>query len=115
MAEHLKIYFLRDLNPEIKITKEGTFEELESRAIDTERDLETVKAIRQIVLEEKTSGDNKRTTNASLRRVGTKLIKCQYCHKIGHTADCRLINANQPKHNFFSTNTNSARTNFFAK
>lgn len=106
IEEHLKICFLRGLNPEIsvKITKEGTFEELESRAIDAERELETVKMIRQVVLGEKTSADNKRT----LHRVGTEPVTCQYCHKIGHTADrCRLIINNQQKRNFspnFQTN-----------
>ena len=46
IEEHLKICFLCGLNPEIIISKEGTFEELESRAIDAERELETVKTIR---------------------------------------------------------------------
>ena len=41
--EHLRICFLRGLNPEIVISKEGTFEELESRAIDAERDCENDK------------------------------------------------------------------------
>lgn len=106
MEEHLRVCFLRGLNPEIhvKITKEGTFEELESRAIDAERELETIKTIRQVVLGEKTSVDNKRVTNTSVRRVGTEPLTCQYCHKIGHTADrCRLIN--QPRYNS-STKTN---------
>lgn len=113
MEEHLKICFLRGLNPEIKvtITKEGTFEELESHAIDAERELETIKAIRQVVLGEKTSADNKRTTNAPLRRIGTAPVTCQYCHKVGHTADrCRFINGNQPRR-AFSANTSATQTN----
>ena len=110
--EHLRICFLRGLNPEIIISKEGTFEELESRAIDAERELETVKTIRQIVLGEKTSSDNKHAGNAPVRRVNAEAMTCQYCHKIGHTADrCRLISSNQSRRNFFS-NVNSSRTNF---
>lgn len=113
VEEHLKVCFLRGLNPEIppKIIKEGTFEELESRAIDAERELETIKAIRQVVLGEKTSSENKRMTNASLLRIGTEPVTCQYCHKIGHTADrCRFINGTQPRRTFL-TNTNTAQTN----
>lgn len=114
MEEHLKICFLRGLNPEIKITKEGTFEELESRAIDAERELETIKAIRQVVLGER-SVDNKRIANASLRRVGAEPVTCQYCHKIGHTADrCRFITSNRPRNNLSATNTNYGQTNFSA-
>lgn len=113
VEEHLKVCFLRGLNPEIppKIIKEGTFEELESRAIDAERELETIKAIRQVVLGEKTSSENKRMTNTSLLRIGTEPVTCQYCHKIGHTADrCRFINGTQPRRTFL-TNTNTAQTN----
>lgn len=113
MEEHLKICFLRGLNPEIQIKKEGTFDDLESRAIDAERELETIKTIRQVVLGEKISNDNKRTVNASLRRVGTEpIVTCQYCKKIGHTADrCRFIIGNQPGRNF-AVNTNSGPRNF---
>ncbi|KYM96275.1 hypothetical protein ALC62_09294 [Cyphomyrmex costatus] len=110
VEEHLKICFLRGLNPEIIISKEGTFEELETRAIDAERELETVKMIRQIVIGEKTSSDSKYTGNAPVRRVDAEPMTCQYCHKIGHTADrCRLIGNNQQKRNFFS---NPRQTNF---
>ncbi|KYQ48805.1 hypothetical protein ALC60_12143 [Trachymyrmex zeteki] len=94
------------------MSKEGTFEELESRAIDAERELETVKTLRQIVLRGKTSSDNKYTNSTPVRRVGAEAITCQYCHKIGHTADrCRLISSNKPRRDFLS-NTNSGQTNF---
>ena len=110
--EHLRICFLRGLNPEIVISKEGTFEELESRAIDAERELETVKTIRPVVLGEKRSSDNKHAGNAPVRRVNAETMTCQYCHKIEHTADrCRLISSNQSRRNFFS-NVNLSRTNF---
>lgn len=66
--------------------------------------------IRQVVLGEKTSVDNKRTNNVPLRRVGTETVTCQYCHKIGHTADrCRFINNRQSMRQNFS---NPVRTNF---
>jgi len=48
VEEYLKVCFLCGLNPEI--SKERIFEELESRAIYIERELEIVKMIRQIVL-----------------------------------------------------------------
>ena len=112
IEEHLKICFLRGLNPEIIISKEGTFEELESRAIDAERELETVKTIRQIVLGGKTSSDSKNAGHTPVHRVGAEPTTCQYCHKIGHTADrCRLINRNQPARNFLP-NTSPGQTNF---
>lgn len=113
IEEHLKVCFLRGLNPEIKIMRGGTFEELESRAIDAERELETVKTIRQVVLGERIHVDNKRTTNAPMRRVGTEPVTCQYCHKTGHTADrCRYISGNQPPRPNFPSNANPRRTNF---
>jgi len=110
IEEHLKICFLRGLNPEITISKEGTFEELESRAIDAERELEAVKMIRQIVLGGKS--DSKNAGHAPVHRVGAEPTTCQYCHKIGHTADrCRLINHNQLGRNFLP-NSRSGQTNF---
>jgi len=101
MDQHLKIYFLRGLNPEIIISKKGTFEELES-AIDAERELETVKTIRQIVLGEKTSSDNKHANNVPVCRIDAEPITCEYCDKIEHTADrCTVISSNQLRRNFF--------------
>lgn len=112
LEEHLKICFLRGLNSEIRIIKEGTFDELESRAIDAERELETVKMIRQVVLGDKGSDSNKRTHNTSTCRVGSQPVKCQYCHKIGHTADrCRFINNNRSiQPNFYPNNQNRNNT-----
>lgn len=55
---HFKTSFLRGLNKEIIISKEGTFEELENRAIDTERELETINMIRRVVLAENTTTEN---------------------------------------------------------
>ena len=52
IEKHLKTSFLRGLNKEIIISKEGTFEEIESRAIDAEKELETVDMIRRVVLAE---------------------------------------------------------------
>lgn len=52
IVQHLKPSFLRGLNKEIIITKEKTFEEIESRAIEAERELDTVNMIRRIVLAE---------------------------------------------------------------
>lgn len=112
MEEHLKICFLRGLDPEIKILKDGTFDEVETRAIDAERELETIKMIREVVLGNKASIDNKRVANASLRRVNAEPVKCQFCHKNGHTADrCRLI-GKPPVHQNLSNNTNSSQSNF---
>jgi len=109
VEKHLKMCFLRDLNPEIVISKEGTFEELESRAI--EKELETVKMIKQIVFE-KTSNDNKHANNAPVRRVGAELIIYQYCHKIEHIVNrCRFINSNQHRRNFLCNQTNFALNN----
>lgn len=111
MEEHLKTCFLRGLDQEIKISKDGTFDEVETRAMDAERELETIKMIRQVVLGNKAT-DNKRVANASLRRVNAELVKCQYCHKNGHTADrCRLI-SKPPVQQNLSNNTNSTQSNF---
>ncbi|EZA56052.1 hypothetical protein X777_03877 [Ooceraea biroi] len=78
------------------------FEEVESRAIDMERELKTINAIRQVVLGERAS-DNKRSS-APLRRVNAESISCQYCHKNGHTADrCRLIANRQNQSNYNNT------------
>lgn len=100
VEDNIKISFLRGLNREIRVTREGTFEELESRAIDAERELETIQAIRQVVLGEK--APEKRS--APLRRIGTEVIKCQYCHKIGHTADrCRSIRNGSNQLNYNNT------------
>ncbi|XP_032677106.1 uncharacterized protein LOC116846859 isoform X2 [Odontomachus brunneus] len=83
---HLKTSFLRGLNKEIIISKEGTFEQLESRAIDAEKELETINMIRRVVLAENT------TERRATRRIEAVEIICQYCHKKGHTADrCRKI------------------------
>lgn len=62
---------------------------------------------------EEIHADNKHMINALLRRVDTKPVTCQYCHKIGHTADrCRLTSDNQTICQHFFTNTNSGQTNF---
>lgn len=85
IEKHLKTSFLRGLNKEIIITKDGTFDEIESRAIEAEKELETVNMIRRVVLAENASGEKR----ASTRR----RITCQYCRKKGHTADkCWQIN-----------------------
>ncbi|XP_077277122.1 uncharacterized protein LOC143905536 [Temnothorax americanus] len=54
IKNHLKTSFLRGLDKEIIISKEGRFEEVQSRAIDAEKELETVKMIRSVVLAENT-------------------------------------------------------------
>jgi len=40
MEEHLKVCFLRGLNPKIVISKEGTFKKLKIRAIEAKRKFE---------------------------------------------------------------------------
>jgi len=87
--KHLKTSFLRGLNREIIISKEGTFEEIESRAIDAEKELETINMIRRVVLAENIPTEKR----ASTRRIEAEIITCQFCHKKGHTADrCWQIN-----------------------
>jgi len=87
--KHSKTSFLRGLNREIIISKEGTFEEIESRAIDAEKELETINMIRRVVLAENVPTE----TRTSIRRIEAEIISCQFCHKKGHTADrCWQIN-----------------------
>lgn len=94
IEKHLKTSFLRGLNKDIIINREGTFEEIESRAIEAEKELETMNMIRRVVLAENTSGERR----APIRRVGVEPMSCQYCHKKGHTADkCWQINKQQDK------------------
>lgn len=81
--KHLKTSFLRGLNKEIIITKEGTFEEIESRAIEAEKELETINMIKRVVLAENGPAEKR----ASTRRIEGQVINCQYCHKKGHAAD----------------------------
>lgn len=92
VEKHLKTSFLRGLNKEIIIVKEGTFEEIEGRAIEAERELETVSMIRRVVLAENVPHERR----AAARRIDAEIIICQYCHKKGHTADrCWFINKPQ--------------------
>jgi len=87
--KHIKTSFLRGLNREIIISKEGMFEEIESRAIDAEKELEAINMIRRVVLAENTPTEKR----APIRRIEAEIIICQFCHKKGHTADrCWQIN-----------------------
>lgn len=56
----------------MEITRNESFQELENRAVDAERKLETIKTIGQVVFGEKVHVDNQRMTNAPLCQVGTK-------------------------------------------
>jgi len=90
--KHLKNSFLRGLNKEIIISRKGSFDEIESRAIEAEKELETIRMIRRVVLAENTPTEKK----SSVRR---KTVICQYCHKKGHTADkCWQLNKSQGNH-----------------
>lgn len=107
--KHLKTSFLRGLNKEIIISKEGTFEEIESRAIDSEKELEIVNMIRRVVLAE-----NVPTEKKTVHHIEGEIITCQYCHKKGHTADrCRLINRFQgdKNQNYSQNHTDSLNKN----
>lgn len=117
IEEHLKTSFLRGLNKDLIISKDGTFEEVESRAIDAEKELETINMIRRVVLAENTTTEKRAPT----RRVNAEEITCQFCQKKGHTADrCRgipkNIRDNQGYNNQGYNNNNhirnSDRTNF---
>ena len=72
IEKHLKMSFLRGLNKEIVITKEGTFEEIESRAIEAEKELETINMIRRIMLVESAPAEKK----ASTRRIEAETVVC---------------------------------------
>jgi len=80
--KHLKNSFLRGLNKEIIISKEGSFD-IENRAIEAEKELETINMIRRAVLAENAPTERK----SSVRRIEAKTVICQYCRKKGHTAD----------------------------
>lgn len=117
VEKHLKTSFLRGLNKDIVIIKEGTFEEVESRAIEAEKELETINMIRRVVLAE-----NAPERRAAIRRVGVEPVTCQYCSKKGHTADkCWQINKpsykpkveDQRKPNFPSNNVNNINKQSF--
>ena len=81
--KHLKSSFTQGLNKEIIINKEGTFEEVESRAIEAERELETANMIRRVVLAENITTEKR----APVRYMKGETVTCQYCNKKGHTAD----------------------------
>jgi len=90
--KHLKNSFLRGLNKEIIISREGSFDEIESRAIEAEKEFETINMIRRVVLAENAPTENK----SSVRRIEARPVICQYCHKKGHTADkCWQLNKPQ--------------------
>lgn len=89
---HLKTSFLRGLNKELTVSREGTLDEIESRAIDAEKELENINMIRRVVLAENSTTQK----NAPTRHINTIEIMCQYCQKKGHTADrCRQIPGNE--------------------
>lgn len=83
IENNLRTYFLRGLNKELIISREGTFEEIESRAINAGNELETINMIRRVVLAENTTTERRALTR---RTEGTEVV-CQYCHKKGHIAD----------------------------
>lgn len=86
--QHLKTSFLRGLNREIIISKEGTFEEIESRAIDAEKEIETINMIRSVINAESKFSPK----NALVHRMEAQIEICQFCNKKGHTAkQCRQI------------------------
>lgn len=58
------------------------FDEIESRAIEAEKELETVNMIRRVVLTENITGEKR----ASMRPIEAEIVICQYCHKKGHMA-----------------------------
>ena len=68
------------MNLEIVISKEGTFEELESRTTDTERELETMKTIKQVIYGEKTFNGNKHIMHPY---IGAAMITCHTVIKSG--------------------------------
>lgn len=104
IEKHLKTSFLRGLNKEIIIPKEGTFAEVESRAIDAEKELETINMIKKIVLAEDAPVEKRATT----RRIEAIAVTCQYCQKKGHTADkCWQIQRNQNRPGFSRENVNN--------
>ncbi|KAL0107437.1 hypothetical protein PUN28_015775 [Cardiocondyla obscurior] len=106
--EHLKTSFLRGINKEIIINKEGSFDLVEGRAIETEKELETSNMIRRLVLAENTPMEKK----ASARRVEAEVVSCQYCQKKGHTADkCWQINRPQVNRNGNRNMLNTQRDN----
>ena len=57
--------------------------------------------IRRVVLAENAPAEKR----ASTRRIEASALTCQYCHKIGHTADkCWQINKFQGTNNFREQN-----------
>jgi len=83
------------LNKEIIISKEESFDEIESRAIEAEKELEIINMIRRVVLAENAPTERK----SSVRRIEAKTVICQYRHKKGHTADkCWQLNKPQGDH-----------------
>lgn len=107
--KHLKSSFLRGLNKEIIISRDGSFDEIESRAIEAEKELETVNMIRRVVLAENTSTEK----GASVRRIEAKTVICQYCHKKGHTADkCWQLNKPQANRNEIQNRSGFSQNNY---
>ena len=63
---------------------------MEKRAIDAERELETMKIVRQVMLSENSVAERR---SVPTRRIEYASIICQLCQKSGHTADrCRTLN-----------------------
>lgn len=88
-----------------QISRKGTFEEMESRTIDSEKELGIVNMIRRVVLAE-----NVPTEKKTVHHIEREIITCQYCHKKENTADrCRLINRFQENknQNYSPNNTDS--------